>query len=263
MQGLIFDVRRFSVHDGPGIRTTVFFKGCPLQCRWCHNPESRKAVFETAYKSVNLDGVNFQKTETLGYFIEKEDLKQIIEKDRIFYDESGGGVTFSGGEPTMQPEFLLELAKSCKDEGIHTSLDTSGYAPASVFKQLIPFIDLFLYDIKVTDSVRHQQYTDVDNKLIISNLSLLSEKEVIIRYPVIPGINDSTLLLDQLLNLLRHVPLKRKEIHFLPYHRMQRSKYQRLGLEYTLEEISEPSSKEMQHISDFFEEDGYVVKIGG
>lgn len=262
-EGLLFDVRRYSVHDGPGIRTTVFFKGCPLRCVWCHNPESQKMDIETVAKEKHLDSIIYNLKEPIGYLADMEHIMETIEKDRLFYEESGGGVTFSGGEPLMQPEFLKVLASECKNKGIHTTLDTSGYAPAKNVMELFPFIDLFLFDLKALDDSDHKIFTGSSNKQILQNLSLLADREVIIRFPVVPGMNDND---DQLLDMmvfLSKIPLKRKEIHLLPYHRIQQSKYKRLCMEYTMHETQEPSKAHLEHIKTLFQSIGFQVQLGG
>jgi len=262
-EGLIFDVRRYSVHDGPGIRTTVFFKGCPLRCAWCHNPESQGKITETVVKERCLNDKKYISQETIGYLADVEQLMEIIEKDRLFYEESGGGVTFSGGEPLLQPEFLKLLATQCKMKDIHTVLDTSGYASFETITEIIPYIDLFLYDLKLIDDSSHLAFTGSSNKQILQNLSSLADCEVIIRIPVIPGINDADDQLLDVMNFLDKISLKRKEIHLLPYHRIQQSKYKRLGMEYTLPKTPEPTKEHLEQIKSLFQSTGFQVQVGG
>ncbi|MFO7863582.1 MAG: radical SAM protein, partial [Salinivirgaceae bacterium] len=149
MKGILFDRKHFAVHDGPGIRQTLFFKGCPLRCTWCHNPESQRTEPQTYTQTTLLDGQKIQRNQTVGYSIESKTLMEQILSDRVFYEESGGGVTFSGGEPCMQPDFLLELLKLCKNEGIHTALDTCGYVQPNTFQQIAKQTNLLLYDLKL------------------------------------------------------------------------------------------------------------------
>ena len=173
LKGLIFDIKRFAVHDGPGIRTSVFLKGCPCSCRWCHNPESIKPYPQKISKTISLDGKTFKKEEFIGSSMCVFDVMSEIRKDKIFYDESGGGVTFSGGEPLMQSEFLLELLKECKNENIHTTVDTSGFVNEGKLLEIIDYVDLFLYDLKLINNELHKKYTGVSNKMILQNIQIL------------------------------------------------------------------------------------------
>ncbi|OYT13869.1 MAG: hypothetical protein B6I19_02890 [Bacteroidetes bacterium 4572_114] len=167
MRGIVFDIKRFAIHDGPGIRTTIFLKGCPLKCWWCHNPESQDIKTFTDVKTIVLDGAPFEKQEEIGKLMSVEELLEIIEKESVFYDESGGGVTFSGGEPLLQHEFLLEILKALKQKNIHTTVDTCGFAKWEIFEQIIDYTDLFLYDLKHIDQKKHKLFTGADNKQMI------------------------------------------------------------------------------------------------
>ncbi|HPL06444.1 MAG TPA: radical SAM protein, partial [Bacteroidales bacterium] len=167
MQGLVFDIKRFAVHDGPGIRTTLFLKGCPLNCAWCHNPEGTSPEPQTVAKSISVDGQVFQEEEKVGLNMSVEQVMQELLKEKVFMDCSEGGVTFSGGEPLMQPAFLKSLLVACKKEGMHTAVDTSGYAKLSVIQDIAPYTDLFLYDLKLMDDKAHRHFTTVSNKLIL------------------------------------------------------------------------------------------------
>ena len=169
-RGVIFDIKRFAVHDGPGIRTTIFLKGCPLSCWWCHNPESRSDEPQQSVRHLTLEGGIFDKEEITGYEVGVDEIIQQVERDRIFYEESGGGVTLSGGEPLNQPQFCRELLRSLKTSGFHTALDTTGYAPEEDILSVMPFTDLFLYDLKLMDETEHLKYTGVSNKGILENL---------------------------------------------------------------------------------------------
>ncbi len=192
MQGLIFDIKRFAIHDGPGIRTTIFFKGCPLECWWCHNPESRNPEQETVIREHKLNGEVFEIREVTGRRMSVSEVLREIEKERMFMDESGGGVTLSGGEPLMQPAFCLALLRECRSAGIHTTLDTTGCVSKKIMTEVMAFVDLFLYDLKHMQENIHKKYTGVGNKLILKNLKFLHEsgKNIILRLPVVPGVND-------------------------------------------------------------------------
>ncbi|MFX1514452.1 MAG: 4Fe-4S cluster-binding domain-containing protein, partial [Promethearchaeota archaeon] len=169
-KGIIFDVKKYAIHDGPGIRTTVFFKGCPLRCWWCHNPEGQKEGLETIIKTqIDKNTLSDNQEETIGREVSVVEVITEIEKDQLFYDESGGGVTFSGGEPLMQPAFLNALLDACKEKELTTTLDTCGYASWNILKKIKDKIDLFLYDIKIIDNKEHQKYTGVSNNQILSN----------------------------------------------------------------------------------------------
>lgn len=261
MEGLIFDIKHYAVHDGPGIRQTVFFKGCPLSCWWCHNPESQLAKPEKHIRDKVLDGHTFQKEEEIGYYLHEDELMKIIEEDTIFFDESGGGVTFSGGEPLMQPDFLKATAKKCKEAKIHTALDTSGYTEQKALLGIMPFIDLFLYDLKIIDDELHKKYTGVSNKSILENLELLSEsgKEIRLRFPVIPDITDTQKNLDEVKNYLSGLK-NVKHIDILSYHDISKGKYQRYNKEYKMKD-KKLKQGEVQHIKKEFQSLGYQVKI--
>ena len=300
ISGMIFDVRRFSIHDGPGIRTTVFFKGCPLSCWWCHNPESQHMQKEIMFRenrcircgncfeacpegAVIQQGENFQTDlavcvqcgicvptcpaearEIIGRQASMKEIVEQIERDRSFYEESGGGVTISGGEPLMQPGFLLELLRACKREEFHTALDTCGYASWGVMEELIGLVDLFLYDLKLVDDRAHMLYAGVSNELILANLKKLSDKKVNIhlRVPVIPGITDTEENLCQIGRLAKSLPGVR-QVDLLPYHRAASGKYVRLNRSYRLDDIEPPSEAIMSGAAAQVQSYGLQVKIGG
>jgi|WetSurSiteA1Bulk_404760.scaffolds.fasta_scaffold00024_10 pyruvate formate lyase activating enzyme len=264
-EGLIFNIKRFSVNDGPGIRTTVFFKGCPLGCWWCHNPESRSGETEHVTITRTLHGREFCHHEAIGKTVTVEDVLSEIEKERVFYETSGGGVTFSGGEPLLQPDFLVGLAEACRIRDIHTCLDTSGYCEPLLFRDLIPKFDLFLFDIKVLDRSKHILYTGYPNDEILINLRQLdcSATGYIVRIPVVPGINDDEGFRDDLKKLLETLTMSRKEIHLLPYHPLAKSKMKMLGREYKMSDSSELDQRELHKFADSFQQAGYKVKIGG
>ncbi len=227
-EGIIFDIKRYAIHDGPGIRTTIFLKGCPLSCRWCHNPESRSSQLEKVILSNNIK-------EAIGRKITVSELFNTIKKDIIFYDESGGGVTFSGGEPLMQSDFLYSILKLCKEEGIHTTVDTSGYADWALIEKIVPLSDLFLYDIKLLDEKEHIKYTGVGNALIINNLLKLIDlnKKIILRMPIIPAITNTEKNLSQFKDFIKSLPV-RLPVEFLNFNIFATEKYHRFHLPLTI-----------------------------
>ena len=192
MKVCIFDIKRFALHDGPGIRTTVFFKGCPLECRWCHNPEGIRSGTERFTEEIILDGVSMEKELDVGRWVQVEDLMDELGRDRVYMEESGGGISFSGGEPLLQAEGLISLLELSKEQKIHTAVDTSGYAAASVMKSVSGLADLILYDLKTLDNEKHREYTGVSNRKILDNLDIAlgGPAEIIIRIPLVTGFND-------------------------------------------------------------------------
>ena len=265
MKGLIFDIKRLALHDGPGIRTTVFLKGCSLNCLWCHNPEGRCNDTESYMHVDKLEGKVFKKQKEIGYWISVDEVMKEIEKDKIFYEESEGGVTFSGGEPFMQFEFLTGLLTACRNRNIHTALDTTGYIKREKLESVHKLVDLFLYDVKHMDDKLHKKYTGVSNKLIIENLEWLSNRKmnIVIRFPVVPGYNDSEKNIDLMRSLLEKLYPDVKHIDLLPYHKMAGSKAERLGLKQQAFEIEEPEAHKLESIGKKFEEIGFFVGIGG
>jgi pyruvate formate lyase activating enzyme len=256
MSGIIFDIKRFAIHDGPGIRTSIFFKGCPLSCWWCHNPESRKTEIE----QLNF---KFKGKNQIGWETSPERLLTDVEKDRPFYEQSNGGITFTGGEPLMQPDFLIETAKLLKQNYLHLCLDTSGFASTKIFQDASQYFDLFLFDLKHLDE-NHIKYTGVSNNVILKNLEYLVEnkKEVHIRFPLIPKINDDSKHLENIASYLTHLK-DIKNLNLLPYHKIAQGKYEKLNFENKMKVTQEPSKTEVENIKSFFEEKGFAVKIGG
>ncbi|MCF7808287.1 MAG: glycyl-radical enzyme activating protein [Candidatus Marinimicrobia bacterium] len=268
LQGLISDIHRFSLEDGPGIRTTIFMKGCPLSCVWCHNPEThstqpqlrfRQAQCQdclecvkvcpsgahahveqhhfAAFDACDLNGACVsacpnRALSIVGKYWSAPDIIQVILKDRSYYESSSGGVTLSGGEPLMQIHFIRELLEAIKGENIHTCLDTSGHAPTEHLDQIMDFVDLYYFDYKATGLENHRKLTGVRNKVILENLEYLlrNEQQVILRCPLIPGINDDDKHLDAILSLAQKYP-ELKGVHVLPYHSFGRSKWRDLGME--------------------------------
>lgn len=258
--GLIFDIKRFAVRDGPGIRTTVFFKGCPLSCWWCHNPESRSSEPQRSVKHLSLEGNLFKKDEITGYRTGIDVLLREVEKDRIFYEESGGGVTLSGGEPLYQPDFCEALLKNLKMHGLHTALDTTGHAIREVIDRMIPHTDLFLYDLKLMDDTEHRTYTGVSNEMILGNLRWLTDAgcEVIIRFPVIPEITDTDRNVDLMIGFLNSLKYP-VEIHLLPYHIIARKKYQRFRMEDRMKSFKDATTERLSELKVLFTRAGFSV----
>ncbi|MHA2334005.1 MAG: glycyl-radical enzyme activating protein [Candidatus Hodarchaeales archaeon] len=261
----IFDIKRYALHDGPGIRTTIFFKGCPLSCWWCHNPESQNLNPEKISKKYyRYKSPSIPSEEVIGREVNLKEVIVEIEKDSIFYDESGGGVTFSGGEPLVQLDFLVKLLDYCQENQIHTTLDTCGHASWENIEKIKDKVDLFLYDIKIIDEEKHQKYTGVSNALILSNIKRLDEekKRIIIRFPIIPSITDTKENINQMIELLSNLKIVKK-INLLPYHSSGKEKYKRLKKINRLEELESPSPEFLDELSRKFKNLGYEVKIGG
>jgi pyruvate formate lyase activating enzyme len=266
MKGLIFSIKRYAIHDGPGIRVTFFLKGCPLSCWWCHNPEGISPDQEMVELTEKVGEREFKKMEKAGIWYSVEDILGILEKEKIFINESKGGVTFSGGEPMFQTDFLVEALKAGKEKGYHTAVDTSGYAPAESYIKIIPFTDLFLFDIKHMDDDMHIKYTGVSNSLIFNNLKLILEsgKDTFVRIPVIPEYNDDQENLNSLKQFLKRLKCENfKRISLLPYHKTGKAKYNRFHIPYRMNDIEQPSRKWMNELKEYFSDIGIKVRIGG
>ncbi len=262
-KGTIFNIQRYSLHDGPGIRITVFFQGCLLSCWWCHNPEGQSVAKKVAVAGA-VAGESHSFVTVSEKIVSVEELMREIEKEIIFFEESGGGVTFSGGEPLMQTDFLSSMLDECKRKNIHTALDTSGYALPEDFYSIIDKVDLFLYDLKIIDDVKHEKYTGVSNKFILKNLETLSKrnKPVFIRFPVIPGITDTEENLEAVINFM--VNLKNiKQINLLKYHRTAEGKYSKFHLKNRMADVGHQTMDKINAIRADFEKQGFDVKIGG
>jgi pyruvate formate lyase activating enzyme len=261
----IFDIKRFAVHDGPGIRTTVFLKGCPMRCWWCHNPESQSTEPVTVSVERKVNGRSIAATKRYGETIGVDDLVAILLRDRHFYEGSGGGITFSGGEPMMQTEALELLLKQCRRNGLHTAVDTSGYAGRDQFGRIADHTDLFLYDLKNMERELHEKYTGVENGLILANADYLLDlgARVIFRIPVIPGINTSEDEIQRFISFVKERRDRLEELHLLPYHRIAGSKYARLGMKQQLPGVREPEGPFMERLRERFLKTGLAVFIGG
>ncbi len=265
MDGTIFDIKRFSVNDGPGIRTTVFLKGCPLSCWWCHNPESQSAECSVREKVVQLDGKRFCRSEAVGYKISVEKLFAEIRKELVFMDESAGGVTFSGGEPLMQSQFLVEILHRCKLAGIHTAVDTSGFAARAAFQAVAPFTDLFLFDVKMLDRDKHLETTGALPDLIFQNLDYLFSvgKKVRIRFPVIPQINDDELHLQKMVDFLKEHQKNIDGVDLLPFHSIAAHKYENLKMDNRMKGVPSMPKETLMPLKRKLLELGFNVSIGG
>jgi pyruvate formate lyase activating enzyme len=264
MEGMVYDIKRFALHDGPGIRTTVFFKGCPLQCMWCHNPESCLTKPETIVKKQTLDNQSFCTREIVGKRMSVDEVMQVINKEAVFYDESAGGVTLSGGEPLMQSCFAVKILKACKESGYHTAIDTSGYAKWESLFETAEYCDLFLYDLKHYDSARHKESTGVPNHLILKNLEKLIKlkRAIRVRIPVVPKINNSPDDFEAFIELLKKLNFK-GQVDLLPFHNLANAKYQKFQKENKLSGQKNMNAEELLPAKEMFENNGFQVKIGG
>lgn len=295
----IINIQKYSIHDGPGIRTTVFFKGCPLNCLWCHNPESQNPRREimffkerctscgTCVKGCAPKAIKFiegypvvdkckcslcgkcsdfclsNARELVGKDITVKHLMSEIIKDEVFYEESNGGVTFSGGEPLIYADYLKNVLKFCKDKDIHTTIDTSGYAPWEQFEKIINNVDLILFDIKHMNNEKHLKYTGVSNHVILENLKKLSERgsNIYIRMPIIAGVNDDDENITKAVDFLSKLNII--QVNLLPYHKMGMDKYRRLNMQYKLSGEETPTEEAMNQVAEKFKKAGIKIKIGG
>ena len=256
VRGRIFDIQRFSTHDGPGIRTIVFLKGCALRCRWCCNPESQSYEIETMMQN--------GKPKVIGRDVTVEEVLTEVLQDRPYYNRSGGGVTLSGGESLLQPDFAIALLKACKDNGINTAIETTGFANPDVIERFLPYLDTVLMDIKHINSEKHKEFTSQPNEKILENAKLIASKanKLIIRVPVIPTFNDTIAEIAEIAAFAANLP-NVNEIHLLPYHNMGRDKYAGLGREYAMGDIKSPTNELMEVLKQTAEQFGLNAYIGG
>lgn len=256
-KGRIFNVQRFSIHDGPGVRTIVFLKGCPLRCRWCCNPESQKWDTEIMTQGGTVKPV--------GRDVTVEELLEEITRDRVYYNRSGGGgLTLSGGECLAQPDFSEALLRATKELGISTAIETAGYADAEVIRRILPHVDTVLMDIKHMNCEKHKEFTTRENQRILENAALIAReaKRLIIRVPVIPTFNDTEEEIRAIAEFTRSLGTV-KELHLLPYHRIGSDKYAGLGRTYGMSHISPPSRESMERLLAVVKETGLEAQIGG
>lgn len=301
MSPFIFDIRRYSINDGPGIRITIFMKGCPLKCTWCHNPESQSpkvqklyteskcigaqdcikicpedaltltpAGIVTDYEKCTLcgkcaDACPTKAIEMSGKMYSAKELMNIIERERVHIDQSGGGVTFSGGEPLIQPGFLLEMLKLCGDNGLHRAVDTCGFVSTETLLEVAKRTDLFLYDLKLMDPVQHKKWTGKNNQPILNNLKILAETgaNINIRIPFIKNVNTNLEEVSKMAGFIASLPGKKTVVNLLPYHNIASGKYKKLEMEYNSGEMEEPTEAEIQQAVQVFSEFGIETEIGG
>lgn len=300
-ESLIFDIKRYAINDGPGIRVVVFFKGCNLHCAWCHNPESISGKPEKMFApgkcikcgtcvgicpetAIALSGKGITTDASLctlcgrcaevcptkaiemsGKTMSVPEIMGIIEKDRIFFDQSGGGVTFSGGEPLVHPRILIELLDECGKRGIHRAVDTAGNVATAVLAAIAQRTDLFLYDLKMMDAGQHQQWTGAKNELILHNLKFLAGtgSHIIIRVPLIGGVNDDEANIRETAEFIAGLPGEKKEVHLLPYHPVAQTKYMKLGRPDEFEQLTVPDKESQERSISIFLEYGINASIGG
>lgn len=256
VKGRIFDIQRFSIHDGPGIRTIVFLKGCVLRCRWCCNPESQ----EYAIQEMTLNG----KTSVVGRDVTVDEVMETVLKDMAYYRRTGGGLTLSGGECLCQPDFSAALLYAAKQMGLSTAIESTACAQYENIQKLLPNLDVYLLDIKHMDSDKHRAFTGVPNELILENARKLAvdANELIIRVPVIPTFNDKPEEIRAIAKFANSLP-NVKELHLLPYHRLGRDKYAGLGREYSLADIEPMPKAKMEYLLQVAETSGLYCQIGG
>lgn len=257
-KGRIFDVQRYSIHDGMGIRTIVFLKGCVLRCKWCCNPESQNYEIERMI----VDG----KEKIIGRDVTVEEVMEIVEKDRPYYRRSGGGLTLSGGESLCQPDFAKALLMCAKKSGISTAMESMGCASYEVIDQILPYLDTYLLDIKHTNPNKHKEFTGKENTLMLENARKIAQSgktNLVIRVPVIPTFNDTP---EEIADIARFADKLTgvKKIHLLPYHRLGQDKYERLNREYLLSDILPPENEHMEMLKKVVENVSKLdCQIGG
>ncbi|MBL1214563.1 MAG: glycyl-radical enzyme activating protein [Ignavibacteriae bacterium] len=298
---LIFDVKRYAINDGPGIRVTIFLKGCNLNCTWCHNPESISPAVQKMYNKDKCIGCGTcveacptnaitltpngivtdtelcnlcgkcaevcptEATQMSGRETSIDEIMNIIEKERTFFDQSGGGVTFSGGEPLMHSSFLIKLLDACGERGIHRVVDTAGLAKTETLLEVAKRTELFLFDLKLIDSIRHKKWTSVSNNKILENLKILAESgaQIIIRIPLIGGVNDDDENIKGTARFISELAGNKKHINLLPYHNIAQKKYEKLGRINSNDKMIEPTQPRQQEIIKLFAQYGLTAEIGG
>lgn len=257
-KGRVFDIQRYSVHDGPGIRTIVFLKGCVLRCRWCCNPESQEYRIQTM-KVLGEDKVIGRDTTVAEMIAE-------VEKDRPYYYRSGGGMTLSGGECLCQPKFARDLLRAARERGINTAIESMACASFDIIQEILPYLDLYLMDIKHTNPAKHKEFTGKTNELMMENarrVALSGQTRLIIRVPVIPTFNDTVEEIREIASFADTLPGV-KELHLLPYHRLGQDKYEGLGREYLMDGILPPDGEKMKTLKMAAESISSLrVQIGG
>ena len=254
--GRIFDIQKFSTHDGPGIRTVVFLKGCILRCRWCCNPESQSHRIQKMKTSRGEKIVGYD--TTVGEVMKK------VMQDLPYYRRSGGGLTLSGGEAFAQPEFAAALLRAAKEHGMTTAVETTACLPFDMIAPAIPYLDTVLMDIKHMDPLKHEEYTGLRNELILHNARKIAQSDVrlVIRVPTIPGFNDTEEEIRDIARFARSLPSV-SEIHLLPYHRLGYDKYTGLGREYTMGDVPPPTKEKMEALRRVAESEGLTAVLGG
>ena len=301
-QGKIFNIQHYSIHDGPGIRTTVFFMGCPLRCLWCQNPESQgfqPVIFFDGEKCVGcgqcvgacpegaiqvIEGkskTNRDQCKGHGNCVEvcpndarslmgrnatAGEVFEAVNSDAIFYQNSGGGVTISGGDPVAQPDFAISILKLCREASIHTAIETCGFAKWDILKAILDYTDLVLYDLKHMDAAIHKKHTAVSNELILDNAKRIRAElklPMLVRLPIIPGYNDSLENLESTARFIAHELGNEAKVHLLPYHRLGETKYERMEINEGCVHIEPPSDERMEELKKMFESFDLTVTIGG
>jgi len=301
LEPLVFDIKRYAINDGPGIRIVVFLKGCNLNCSWCHNPESISSETERMYapskcikcgtcvaacpeKAIKLTSEGIitdpdlcrisgkcaevcptKAIEISGREISVDEIVKEIEKERPFFDQSGGGVTFSGGEPLLHHKFLIRLLEECGKRGINRAVDTAGFVNTDIIRQVARHTDLLLYDLKIMDPEKHRKWIGVTNEKILKNLKVLADTgaKIIIRIPLIGGVNDDSENIDAAARFVAELSGEKKVVNLLPYHKIAQTKYQKLGRPEDFQLMEEPSGEVQLQAISIFKKHGLTATIGG